>query len=159
MRSDVNRPDVHEFGRVWVGKIPYPVKDSPSRRVPRVLIIDDEPLIRWSLATALRTLGCFVTETGDSASAAGVLREAGGRFDTIFLDLTLPDCRDLSTLHLVRALAPRSRLVVVSAHGTRETEASVLAAGAERFVSKPFNIKMLASLATEPSILWTDDDA
>ena len=68
-------------------------KKSPALRV---LIVDDEPLIRWSLAETLAECGYEVAETGDGRGATRLLQDAPRQFDVVLLDYRLPDSEDLS---------------------------------------------------------------
>ena len=67
-------------------------KNSPRLRV---LVVDDEPLIRWSLGETLEQSGHAVVEAGDAESAFRAV-SAGGPFDVVLLDYRLPDSNDLN---------------------------------------------------------------
>ena len=79
------------------------VKHSPRLRV---LVVDDEPLIRWSLAETLEQSGHAVVEAGDAASAIRTV-SAGDPFDVVLLDYRLPDSNDLNLLATIRKLTGR----------------------------------------------------
>lgn len=107
----------------------------------RVLIVDDEPLIRWSLAETLTEAGHTVAEAGDSRSALEALRSSSDSFDVVLLDYRLPDSFDLQTLAAVRAAAPHSRVIMMTAYGSPEMTRSALSLGAFRVVYKPFDMR------------------
>src|SRR5580700_10098076 len=65
---------------------------------PTVLVIDDEPLIRWSLGEAIREAGYAVRAAATGADAKAVLATLAGQPLVIVLDLRLPDVVDLSLL-------------------------------------------------------------
>jgi DNA-binding NtrC family response regulator len=117
---------------------------------PRVLVVDDEPLIRWSLAEVLSENGYSVVEAGTGRAA---IQEAGlsDPFNVIVLDLRLPDTDSLSLLARLRELAPRARIIMMTAHGTDEVAEEAHARGAYGFVHKPFEMSVMASLVTEAS--------
>src|SRR5688572_32887911 len=69
------------------GNISDMLKDSPRLRV---LVVDDEPLIRWSLGQTLEQAGHAVMEAGDAESAIRSV-SAGEPFDVVLLDYRLPD--------------------------------------------------------------------
>ena len=56
-----------------------------------MLIVDDEPLIRWSLAETLTDSGHSVIEAGDGEAAVRMLTDADRPFDVVLLDYRLPD--------------------------------------------------------------------
>ena len=75
----------------------------------RVLIVDDEPLICWSIAETLAYRGDTVIEAGTGAQAIRALADAAAPVDVILLDYQLPDVRSLALLSTVRRLWPGSR--------------------------------------------------
>jgi DNA-binding NtrC family response regulator len=111
-----------------------------------VLVVDDEPLIRWSVAESLSGLGMDVEQAGDATSALRKVTTAAVPFDVVFLDLRLPDMDDLSLLGTVRQLLPRAKVVLMTAFGTPDviTEAAFL--GAE-VLNKPFELADVNRLA------------
>ena len=118
---------------------------------PRVLVVDDEPLIRWSLAEALSDSGYLVVEAGTGRAALQEMAASSDPFGVILLDLRLPDSDSLSLLVRLHDLAPRARIIMMSAHGTGEVAQEAQARGAYGFVSKPFEISAMASLVDEAS--------
>jgi two-component system, NtrC family, response regulator AtoC len=122
-----------------------------ARKSPmvRVLIVDDEPLIRWSLSETLMDRGFDVIETGDGAGAVHVLTEPWRSIDVVLLDYRLPDANDLTFLATVRRLAPNARVILMTAYGTPEVVSGALDLGAFRVLHKPFEMDDLASLVLE----------
>jgi CheY-like chemotaxis protein len=107
---------------------------------PRILLVDDEPLV---LAALGRSLGrCTSLRTAPSASVAFDLlgREP---FDAVVSDYLMPDVDGLALLALVRPLYPTMRRILVSA-GTVPDLSQHLASGlVEAFLEKPFTEKDL----------------
>ena len=130
---------------VAYGNIPQIVTNSPRLRV---LVVDDEPLIRWSLAETLEQVGHGVVEAGDAASAIRSLA-AGEPFDVVLLDYRLPDSNDLNLLTTIRKLAPTSAVIMMTAFGTPEVTAGALALGAYCVMPKPFEVHDLARLVLQ----------
>jgi DNA-binding NtrC family response regulator len=115
----------------------------------RVLVVDDEPLIRWSVSEALSDHGFQVVESGDAQGARNAVRDAARAFDVVVLDLRLPDSADLSLLRSLRTMAPDAQLILMTAYGTPEVVQDALQSGAFRVISKPFEIEELARLVAE----------
>lgn len=111
----------------------------------RVLVVDDEPLIRWSLTETLSDAGHTVQEAGDTVEVLHALA-GSAPFDVVLLDYRLPDSNDLNLLSTIRRLSPESRVIMMTAFGTPEVTAGALALGAFRIVSKPFGVKEMADL-------------
>jgi two-component system nitrogen regulation response regulator NtrX len=104
-----------------------------------ILVVDDEPGVRASLAGILGDEG-YVVETADSGEAAlGVLE--GRRYDLLLLDVWLPRMDGLETLARVRTLDPDLPVVVISGHGNIETAVKAVRMGAQDFVEKPLSLE------------------
>jgi DNA-binding NtrC family response regulator len=125
--------DPAELSGPRVGKLPTAGEKSPRR----VLVVDDEPLIRWSISESLSDLGMDVQQAGDAISALRAITIARLPFDVIVLDLRLPDMSDLSLLRTVRQLLPRARLILMTAFDTSEVAAEAARLDA-CVLSKPF---------------------
>jgi DNA-binding NtrC family response regulator len=124
-----------------------PVAQTPR---PRVLVVDDEPLIRWSIAEVLGE--CYsVVEAGTGRAAIEEVLASSEPFGVIVLDLRLPDSDNLSLLTRLHDLAPAARIIMMTAHGTNEVGEEAQARGAYGFVNKPFEISAMASLVSEAS--------
>jgi len=121
-------------------------KKSP---VLNVLVVDDEPLIRWSLNEALTDCGYDVVESGDARTTRTAVGSAPAEFDVILLDFRLPDSKDLALLASIRKLTPRSQVILMTAFGTPEVVSRALDLGAFRVVSKPFELHEMADLVAE----------
>jgi DNA-binding NtrC family response regulator len=111
----------------------------------RVLVVDDERLIRWSVAETLADRGYLVVETGDACGARGAVGE-GVAFDVVLLDYRLPDSDDLGLLASIRHAAPGAQVIVMTAFATPEMVRGALDLGAFRVVTKPFELPAIADL-------------
>jgi DNA-binding NtrC family response regulator len=114
----------------------------------RILIVEDETLIRWSIAETLAQEGHTVMEASSAAAAVKALADEDD-IDVVLLDYRLPDSNDLGLLASVRRLQPRSAVVMMTAYGTPEVTEGALALGAYRVVGKPFDMRALESLVVE----------
>ena len=83
------------------GEFPHVRKKSATR----VLVVDDEPLVRWSIAETLRAHGCDIVEASDAHGALAAVLDSATEPDAVMLDLKLPDSDDLSLLASVRRIA------------------------------------------------------
>jgi two-component system nitrogen regulation response regulator GlnG len=106
------------------------------------LVVDDEPLIRWSVAESLSDLGYDVEQAGDAAEALRVVTTSPTPIDAVVLDLRLPDMNDLSLLGTLRQLLPGAVLVLMTAFGTADILATARSLGA-RVLHKPFEMEAL----------------
>lgn len=116
-------------------ELPAPEAAVPDLAGCRVLVVDDNALIRDLFVAMLQAAGatCSVAATAESALATA----RHGNVDVAILDLALPGLGGIELAPRLRQLLPRVRLVGASAHaGEREREAA-LAAGMDTFLTKP----------------------
>jgi DNA-binding NtrC family response regulator len=121
----------------------------PINTQSRILVVDDELLIRWSLSEALTAAGYAVVEGRDAAEARQAIRDQDHKPDLVVLDYRLPDSNDLGLLTTIRSEAPTVPVILMTAYGTAEVVKGALDLGAYRVVSKPFEVHDMASLVTE----------
>ena len=115
----------------------------------RVLVVEDENLIRWAVAEMLTEAGHTVLQATDAASALHALEQTSDPFDVVLLDCHLPDSDDLSLLERIRQEAPSSAVVMMTAFGTAEMTAQAKSLGAYEVVAKPFDVATIADLLVE----------
>ena len=130
---------------------------NPASEIPQapeksrglnVLIVDDERLIRWSLAETLSESGHRISEACDGASALTSLR-TGEPPDVIVLDYRLPDSSDLSLLKSIRQHVPGAAVIMMTAFGAPEMTCEALLLGVWRVVPKPFEVHEMADLVVQ----------
>jgi len=107
----------------------------------RVLIVEDEGLIRWSLRQKFEERGYRVTETETGRGALEALD--GGIFDLLILDYKLPDMNGLDVLRQIRAGDHDAVVIMMTAYGTVENAVEAIKLGAFDYISKPFQMDQL----------------
>ncbi len=107
----------------------------------RVLVVDDEALVRWSLAERLRADGHEVTEAGTAAEAVTSVEHG---VDLVLLDYKLPDEDGLAVLRRVRDLDPDALVIMLTAHQGVEVVVEAMRAGAFDYATKPFDLDDVA---------------
>lgn len=117
--------------------------------VHRVLVVDDEVLIRWSVTETLGDQGFAVDGAATGADALDAVAAADGGFAAVVLDFRLPDSNDLGLLSKLRALMPATPIILMTAFSTPELVQGARDLGAFRVISKPFEMREIASLVTE----------
>ncbi len=133
--------------------MPAPAGISPrsgkySPTMAPILVVDDESLIRWSLAESLEAEGFTVLEAASAGEALACLDKQHD-IGVVLLDLKLPDSNDLSLLRRLRRLAPSSRVVLMTAHGTADILEEAIRAGAFRAVGKPFDMQDMVAIVRD----------
>lgn len=109
---------------------------------PSILIVDDEPNLRQTLALGLRLEGFDAEQAGSAISALQALNRRG--FDLAVIDLMMPEIHGLELARCVHMLYPRCRVVLTSAYHLSERQLVQARCGAVGFVPKPYDIEELA---------------
>jgi two-component system nitrogen regulation response regulator NtrX len=106
--------------------------------VSRILIVDDEAILRDAMAEALRRAG-HQADAFDAGRPAldQLARES---YDLIVSDLRMAGLDGLGVLEEARRLAPDVPFIMVTAHGTVETAVGAMKKGAYDFIIKPFKL-------------------
>ena len=108
---------------------------------PRILVVDDEKLIRWSLGERLTRSGYDVAAAESGEEALDKLR--GGPADVMLLDVRLPGIDGLDTLRRALAMQPELIVLMMSAHSTVDIAVEGMRRGAIDFLVKPFALGAL----------------
>jgi DNA-binding NarL/FixJ family response regulator len=115
------------------------VAPSPAR----VVVADDDPLMRRLLRTLLGTRGLeLVGEAADGCAACTLATSL--RPDVVVLDRAMPVLDGLGAARAIRAALPACGIVLFSGHDGAAAEAAARAAGADRFVAKQDGVGALA---------------
>lgn len=126
----------------------------PPKELLRVLVVDDEALLLWSIAELLRQRGHTVLEATSASGARDIMSHAQEPIDVVLLDYRLPDSHDLQLLQDVRRRMPHSAVVLMTAYGAPEVAEDARRLGAYDVVSKPFDMHDV-----EPLVLGAYDSA
>jgi two-component system, NtrC family, response regulator HydG len=110
----------------------------------KILVIDDEAILRDATAEALRRAGHAV-EAFDSGRPALEAFAQGGA-DLILSDLKMPGMDGVAVLDEAKRIAPDVPFIIVTAHGTVETAVGAMKKGAYDFIIKPFKLDELEAL-------------
>jgi two-component system response regulator AtoC len=109
--------------------------------MPTVLIVDDEQLIRWSLAERLKADGLHIVEAGTAHEA---LERFARDIDLVLLDYRLPDGDGLHVLKRMKATQPDVPIILLTAFSSIETAVEAMKQGAYHYANKPFNLDEIA---------------
>jgi len=116
-----------------------------------ILVVDDEQSIASALELVLGEGGYEVTTAGSVGEAGAALRR-GRPFDLIFTDLRLPDGTGIELIDLVKAEAPDTQIILMTAHGSIDITIEAIKRGAYYYVEKPFTpeqVKIMAARALQ----------
>lgn len=116
--------------------MPRPLRETRMSFADIILVVDDDPFVASVVADALRQTARVVRRAGSAGEAIIALRE--GAPELIVLDLALPD---LDGVRLCRALREETRvpIVILTARHDERDIVQALNAGADDYITKPFN--------------------
>ena len=110
-------------------------------RQARILIIDDEPLMRISISDALKGDGYHAAETASGKEGIALVKD--GSFDIVITDLRLPDLDGIEVLKSCKRASPDTFVILITAYGAVETAVEAMKYGAYDYITKPFSMDEL----------------
>jgi len=111
-------------------------------RKTRILVVDDEQLIRWSIEQNLKKQGYDVTTAENGEDALRLVREEPP--ELILLDIQMPGISGLEVLEKVKEIDEDIVIIMVTAQGGLETAVNAMRLGAYDYINKPFNFDEMA---------------
>ena len=107
----------------------------------RLLLIEDEPTLRESVAKKLRRSGYEMDDCGDGETALELL--VAERYDLVLLDLNLPKVNGMTVLRTLRKTDLETPVLILSARSEISDKVEGLDAGANDYLAKPFHLAEL----------------
>jgi len=120
------------------------IQGSAAIQSCRILIADDEFLIRWSLTQALSQEGYEVISVEDGRKAIEAAKAQ--HFDIIITDLIMPELDGWEVLEMTRQTQPPPRVIIITARGNEETGRIAKEKGAWAYVEKPYIIDKIKEI-------------
>lgn len=116
----------------------------------RILLADDDSLIRWSLHQSLAARGHEVIQAQCGNAALSLLQTQS--FDVILTDLRLPEADGFKIVEAARSSSPDIPVIMMSAYGNRDIQEEVVAHKINYFLNKPLSVEHVASLVESFSV-------
>jgi putative nucleotidyltransferase with HDIG domain len=111
----------------------------------KILIVDDDPLIRDALTDILSDVGGYKTEAADNGYE-GIRKIKDSVYDIVFTDLTMPRVNGIDLLKEAKKIDPSVPVVIVTGFSTIENAVAAMKEGAYDFITKPFKISKVIEL-------------
>jgi two-component system KDP operon response regulator KdpE len=109
----------------------------------KLLIVDDEPAIRWALRKTLQGMNFEIAEAETGEQAIALVRTIC--LDAVLLDIEMPGMNGIETCGKIRQLMPALGIVMLTVKNSEEDKIRALDAGADDYITKPFHIRELAA--------------
>jgi len=104
--------------------------------VTRIMVIDDEPLMRITVQDALVAEGYKVSSADTGEKGLTLLRET--QADILITDLRLPDLDGIQVLKEVKMISPEIQVIMMTAYGSIDSAVTAMKEGASDYLTKPF---------------------
>ena len=111
---------------------------------PRILLVEDEALLRSFTSAALERLGYEVVTAEDGADAVRVFETHRGRLKGVLLDLKMPKMGGREAFAAMRGIDPSVPVLICSGYGDNEEVQELISRGARGLLKKPFRVAELA---------------
>ncbi len=128
--------------------------------IPRILVVDDDQALRFTLRGTLEDAGYAVDEAADGAIALSKIA-AGGSYHLVLSDLRMPNVDGLALLDRLKEQLPRLRVIMITAHGSERAAVEAMKRGAYDYFRKPFEPEELLAVverAVESVRLSSDNE-
>jgi two-component system KDP operon response regulator KdpE len=127
----------------------------------KILIVDDESSIRRALHNTLHGMGFNVDDAANGEAALQLVREE--KYDVVLLDINMPGIGGIRACREMRRSLPRLGILMLTVRDSEEDKVLALDAGADDYITKPFNIRELAAriraAVRRSSASYVDPDA
>ena len=158
-------------------KSPSLLRDSLTTTIPaalmdrqaiaRLLVVDDEPNVQYSLKKSLQSDWLQVVTASTGGEGIDLVRNQHP--DAVILDVRLPDMSGLDAFDEIRRIDSRLPVIILTAYGTTETAIEAMKRGAFEYLLKPADFRQLRSLVGKaveishlrrvPAVIAEDDPA
>lgn len=113
----------------------------------RILVVDDEEIVRISCERILSPAGYRVDVTPDGRKALQMLEQ--NKYDLVLSDLKMPHMDGMEVLAEIKKRTPQARVIIITGYSTVEIAVKAIKMGAYNYIEKPFNPETLISAVKE----------
>lgn len=121
--------------------------DAQGSQHRRILVVDDEKNVRFTVAHALRSDGYTVDAAGSGTEGLDCTSET--RYDLILVDLRMPGMTGIDMLRELRRRDPAMPAVIITAYGVPQQLVEAAELGAIDCIHKPFSIQTIRAVVRE----------
>ncbi len=112
-----------------------------------VLVVDDDPGIRETMADILSEMDFKVTTASDGYQAIDIIKD--GSFDAVVMDIKMPGIDGIETLRRIKRTTTRAKFILMTAYASQDAVVAAGMEGASSLLYKPIDIPQLVTLITD----------
>ncbi|MBN2711934.1 MAG: PAS domain S-box protein [Planctomycetes bacterium] len=123
---------------------PEKASPEPVRGIGRILVVDDEPVMRMTAQDILEDLGYSVLLAENGKQALEQYRQEADNIDLVILDMIMPEMNGRDCFHAIREIRPDARVLLSSGFAPDEDIEKMQNSGLMGFVRKPYRLVALS---------------
>ena len=128
----------------WHGNCPFvAMMNERTTQQRHILVVDDEPLVRYTVHMLLEDDGYLVDEAESGPQALAMFEP--GKFDMVFTDYCMPDMKGDQLAAAIKKRSPKQPVVMITAFPEKLTCSDCPLGGIDSFICKPFEVETLRS--------------
>jgi PAS domain S-box-containing protein len=128
---------------------PEPVGGEPVRGTGRVLVVDDEPVVRNAASAMLRELGYTPIAVASGREAVETYRRRGDEIALVLIDMVMPEMDGGECFRALKAIDPGVRAVLTTGYGRAGRAQAALDEGMVGFAQKPYNLAAFSRILAD----------
>jgi len=126
-----------------------PTRIEPSTRKATILVVEDEEMVMNATRAIVERLGHRVLEAKAGEEAIHIAGTFDGDIDVAILDIKLPDMEGHTVFSALMEARPNLKIIVCSGYSCEEVAQSIMEAGAQAYVQKPFSLARISEKLRE----------
>lgn len=108
----------------------------------RILLVEDDPLLREELQRGLTEIGGYTVEVASNGLEA-IQKIEADVFDLVLTDIKMPGMDGFELLRIIKSTRPEAGVILMTGYGSIETAVDAMKIGADDYITKPINFKAL----------------
>ncbi len=113
----------------------------------KILVVDDEKLVRWSIETFLKSWGYEVYSVGDPREALEIFSKSG--IELVITDLRMPGMSGIELAKEIKSKNPKAKIILVTGYNSPQVEKEAKEVGISYAISKPLKAEVIKNVVEE----------